>query len=232
MPLKDKKIIVTGGPTREWLDPVRFISNPSSGKMGICLAQEASGRAGETVFIHGPIDTSLLRDMPFRSVAVESTSDLLEAVVREITPETVLVMAAAPGDYAPDKKSPVKIKKDEGEMVLRLKKNPDILKTISAMRETTFSLRNLFLVGFAAETNDVEEYARRKLSEKKLEMICVNDVSRKDSGFGTDTNIITIFFKSGQKIELPILKKEEVAVRILDIVEEELGRINVSLLTE
>ncbi|MCP4726331.1 MAG: phosphopantothenoylcysteine decarboxylase, partial [bacterium] len=101
MPLKNKKVIVAGGPTREWLDPVRFISNSSSGKMGIAIADEAVKRAGEVVFIHGPIDNTLLKDKHFRIVPIETTADLLNSVLNEITNNSVLVMAAAPADYTP-----------------------------------------------------------------------------------------------------------------------------------
>ena len=121
MPLKDRKVIVTGGPTVEALDPVRFISNRSTGKMGRALADEAARRAGETVFVHGPMHESLLADAGYRLVAVESTEDLLEAVRKELRlPNAVLIMAAAPADYRPAERSARKIKKKGDEMTLRL----------------------------------------------------------------------------------------------------------------
>jgi len=219
MPLKDRKVIVTGGPTVEALDPVRFISNRSTGKMGRALADEAAARARETVFIHGPMHESLLGDAAFKTVAVESTEDLLAAVKGELTPDAVLIMAAAPADYRPVERSATKIKKKSDELTLRLVKNPDILKTLASMRQSNFALNGVFLVGFAAETNNIENYALGKLREKDLDMICVNDVGRKDAGFGTDTNIVTIFTRSGERTELPLMSKRDTASRILDCVE-------------
>ena len=224
MLLKNRKIIVTGGPTREWLDTVRFLSNPSTGKMGIAIADEACMRSREVVFIHGPIDKSLLRDKAYKIISVETTVDLLNAVVGEITHDSVLIMAAAPADYTPLEKSATKIKKKNDEPVLILKLNPDILKEVSRIRENNQSLKNIFVVGFAAETEKLDVYALKKLNEKNLDMICLNDVSRRDAGFGTDTNVITIFKKEGNRIELPLLSKREVACKIMNHIEKELHR--------
>ncbi|HON78687.1 MAG TPA: phosphopantothenoylcysteine decarboxylase [Spirochaetota bacterium] len=232
MPLKDRKVIVTGGPTREWLDPVRFISNPSSGRMGVAIAEEAVNRGAETVFVHGPINSDLVERAEYRCVAIQTTVDLLEAVKKELTQNSVLIMAAAPADYTPVQKSDVKIKKTGDELTIHLKKNPDILKTIAAMKQANFSLKNIFVVGFAAETNDIERYALGKLKEKDLDMICLNDVGQKDAGFSVDTNIITIFTRQGEKMELPLQSKQDVAARILDCVETGLTRMGTSLITE
>jgi len=220
--LSNRKVVITGGPTREWLDPVRYISNPSSGKMGISLADESFNRGYSTVFIHGTVDSSLLKDKGYRMVSVETTDDLLTAVLNEINRDVILIMAAAPVDYSPIKKSETKIKKEEGELLLRLKKNPDILKSVAIKKEKDISLVNLFVVGFAAETDNVEEYALKKLRDKKLDMICLNDVSRKDAGFGTETNVVTIFTKNGEKIEFPLLSKKELSSRILNCIEANL----------
>ncbi len=224
MLLKNKKIIVTGGPTREWLDPVRFISNSSSGKMGIAIADEAVNRAKEVIFIHGPINNDLIKKKEYKTLAIESTVDLLNAVINEISPDCVLIMAAAPGDYSPEKKSETKIKKSikNNELVLKLKKNPDILKEVAGRKEKDPILESLFLVGFAAETNNIEEYAKTKLKEKKLDMICLNDVSRKDAGFAADTNVITIFTKYDKRIEIPMQLKKDVAKSILNTIEAEI----------
>lgn len=222
MSLSNRKVVITGGPTREWLDPVRYISNPSSGKMGISLADESFNRGYSTVFIHGTVDSSLLKDKGYRMVSVETTDDLLTAVLNEINRDVILIMAAAPVDYSPIKKSETKIKKEEGELLLRLKKNPDILKSVAIKKEKDISLVNLFVVGFAAETDNVEEYALKKLRDKKLDMICLNDVSRKDAGFGTETNVVTIFTKNGEKIEFPLLSKKELSSRILNCIEANL----------
>jgi phosphopantothenoylcysteine decarboxylase/phosphopantothenate--cysteine ligase len=222
MHFKDRKIIITGGPTREWLDPVRFISNPSTGKMGIALADEAFRRGGETVFIHGPIDMQLVEDKPYRTVKVESTGDMLRAVMDEIRDYGLLIMSAAPADYTAASPSATKIKKTEDELTLTLKKTPDILKNVAVKRQEG-GLDHLFVVGFAAETDNVEEYALGKLKSKNLDMICLNDVSRKGAGFGTETNIIVIFNRDGVRIKLPILSKADVAVKIFDRIETQLS---------
>ena len=218
MLLHERKAIVTGGPTREWIDTVRFISNPSSGKMGLAIADECFHRARETVFIHGPIDVTLVALKKYRCVPVETTADMLEAVTKELEENVVLVMAAAPADYAPIKKEDRKIKKGEKNLTLELKKTPDILKEIAALKRDG-CIREVFTVGFAAETNDIEKFALKKLSEKNLDMICLNDVSQKGAGFGSDTNIITIFASDGARKDLPMISKQEVAARIVDEIE-------------
>ena len=194
MSLSDYKVIVTGGPTREWIDPVRYISNPSSGKMGIAIADEAQKRKCKTVFIHGPINNDLLKGKSFEIVPIETTNDLLEEVLNNIQEKSVLIMAAAPADYKPVSKAEQKIKKNDSELIIKMEKNPDVLKNVASKIEKN-SIENIFVVDFAAETNDVEKHARTKLDAKKLNMICLNDVTRKGARFGSDTNIITIFKK-------------------------------------
>jgi phosphopantothenoylcysteine decarboxylase/phosphopantothenate--cysteine ligase len=223
MSLRDRKIIVTGGPTREWIDPVRFITNPSSGKMGIALATAAAERNKKVVFIHGPIDTRFISEASFTSIPVDTTADLLDAVLRELEPRSVLIMAAAPVDYAPVKKSDLKIKKTKGSLKLKLARTPDILKYVSKMKRSDPRLQEIFVVGFAAETNDTDAYAREKLREKNCDIICLNDVSRTDAGFGTDTNIITIFTREGEVIPLPLMEKKDIANRILQQIELAIG---------
>lgn len=223
MLLKDCKIIVTGGPTREWFDPIRYISNASSGKMGVALSDEAYKISANTLLIHGPVNDEILRDKPYRCVKIETTSDLLEAVLKEVEENSVLIMCAAPADYTPVVKSEEKIKKQDGEIVIRMKKTPDILKNIAALREER-KLKNFFVSGFAAETTNTENYAMSKLRDKNLDMICLNDVSKSGAGFGIDTNIITLFTRTGLKIELPILPKEKAAVEILRCIENELSK--------
>ena len=224
MLLKNRKLIVTGGPTREWLDPVRFISNPSTGKMGAALAEAGAKRCAETVFIHGAIDARLYKDKPFRELAVDTTQEMLSAVASELVPYSLLIMAAAPADYAPVSVSPVKIKKEEGEIQLLLKKTPDILKNIAeGIKNGKFN--NVFTVGFAVETNNVEEYALNKLKDKNLDMICLNDVSQEGAGFSVDTNIVVIYAKEGYKLQLPLLSKQNVAEKILDSIEEQMKKL-------
>jgi len=186
--------------------------------MGVAIADESYKRAKETVFIHGPIDATLLANKNYRCVPVETTADMLAAVKREITAAAVLKMAAAPADYSPVKKSNEKIKKTEGTIAVEFSKTPDILKELAAMKKKGL-IENLFTVGFAAETNRLEEYALKKLRDKNLDMICLNDISRSGAGFGSDTNIITVFMRDGSRIELPMISKHEIAARILDEVE-------------
>jgi phosphopantothenoylcysteine decarboxylase/phosphopantothenate--cysteine ligase len=191
--------------------------------MGIALADEAQVRGYDTVFIHGPMDEAILLGKKYRIVSVETTMDLLHAVMKEITPQAVLVMAAAPADYTPLRKAAKKIKKRDEELVLHLRKNPDILRKAASLKDEP-GHDELFLVGFAAETNDTERYALKKLREKNLDMICLNDVSRNDAGFGTSTNAVTIFMRGGEKVELPLLPKTVLAGKIWDKIEGEIKR--------
>jgi phosphopantothenoylcysteine decarboxylase/phosphopantothenate--cysteine ligase len=158
-----------------------------------------------------------------RSTEVETTADMLNAVQKEMATGSVLIMAAAPADYTPVERSDRKIKKGSGGITIEFKKTPDILKEVARMRREG-TVQSVFTVGFAAETDDIEKYALKKLQEKNLDMICLNDVSRRDAGFGTDTNIITIFLKGGSRIELPMIAKKEVAERILTEIESRLPK--------
>ncbi len=212
-----RKVIVTGGPTREWIDPVRFISNPSSGKMGQALAEVAHEKGYETVFIHGPINVDVSH-AAYRKKSIETTSDLLDAVLDELEDGSILIMAAAPADYTPQTKSDIKMKKTADDLVIQLQRTPDILKTIAQKREKD-EYTDLFVVGFAAETHDTHNYALKKLKEKKLEMICLNDVSQKGAGFGTDTNILTVYSKNYPREDVPLGSKKDVATKIFKIIE-------------
>jgi len=223
MLLRECKIIVTGGPTREWFDPIRYISNASSGKMGVALADRSFGRSPDTVFIHGPINEYYIKEKPYRCVAVESTADLLNAVLSELEEHSILIMAAAPADYTPAEKSSEKIKKQEGDLVITMKRTPDILKTVSEYRKSA-GIVDIFVAGFAAETVNTEEYALGKLKAKNLDMICLNDVSRQGAGFNVDTNIMTIFTREGDRMDLPMQSKDLIADAILDRIETELAQ--------
>jgi len=213
--LSEIKFIITGGPTREWLDPVRFISNPSSGKMGIALADAAYALSPQTVFIHGPIETALIKGRKYQSIAVESTSEMHDAVISELTDRSILIMAAAPADYMPKVKSSFKIKKKEESMTVEFVKTIDILRSIADLKCTTLKGKRLFISGFAAETNDIISYGQSKLKEKKLDMICINDVSRKEIGFQSNNNQILILTKNNEQIEIPLMEKIRAAEIIL-----------------
>ena len=206
-PLAGKKILITAGPTREAIDPVRYITNHSSGKMGYAIATEAYKRGAEVILVSGP--TGLAPPNGVKFISVESTSDMYEAVMKNLEVD-VVIKAAAPADYKISTYSEEKIKKSDEEMTLTLAKNPDILKEVGKLKT------HQILVGFAAETNNVEAYAKKKLVEKNLDFIVANDVSKEGAGFNGDTNIVTLYDKDGSKEAYDCLEKSEVAKLILD----------------
>ena len=218
------KFVVTAGPTREHLDPVRFLSNPSTGKMGFAVARAAAMRGHEVVLVAGPV--SLKTPKGVRRIDVTSARDMLAAVEQEMAKAksgkpTVFVATAAVADWRPAKCAARKLKKGQMSDTLKLVRNPDILKEIGRRTKTTHSpTRPLthsptYLVGFAAETNDVIAEARRKCREKNLDMIVANDVTEKGSGFGVDTNRVTLVRKDGSVDRLPLMTKLAVARRIV-----------------
>ena len=202
------RVLVTAGPTREKIDPVRFISNYSSGKMGYAIAEEAAKRGAKVVLVSGP--TSLEQPENTEWIPVESTQEMYQAVTGHYKEYDIIIKAAAPADFAPVEKSDQKIKKDNGAMTLELKRTIDILSELGKMKTA-----KQVLVGFAAETQDLDRYAKEKLNTKNLDMIVANDVSKEGAGFNYDTNIVTIYTQE-KKEELPKLSKSEVAKVILD----------------
>jgi len=206
--LAGKHVIVTAGPTWERLDPVRFISNPASGKMGYALAQAAEYRGARVTLITGP--THLSPPVNVETVAVESAAEMADAVFARFKTAHIVIKAAAVGDYRPAALSPHKIKKSADVLNLELVKNPDILSALGREKG------DVFLVGFAAETQDLRENATEKLTRKNLDMIVGNLVGGSDSGFSADTNRVTLFFRSGESESLDLMPKEAVAHRILD----------------
>lgn len=204
------KVIVTAGPTREYIDPVRFLSNRSTGKMGFALAEAAQAEGYEVVLIAGPVNL----DTPSGvcRVDVVSAREMLAVIERELDTAHILIMAAAVADWRPKETARQKLKKSSMNPVLELEANPDILKTIREKKG------NRIFVGFAAETEHLEEEAQRKLQSKGLDYICANDVSRADAGFGVDTNAVTIYTADGKRVSLPFGTKREVAKEILKIV--------------
>lgn len=206
------KIVVTAGPTREHLDPVRFLSNPSTGKMGFAIAAEAARRGHDVTLVAGPV--ALRTPKGVRRVDVVSAREMLAACKKLLLPPpAVFISTAAVADWRPAKCAVRKLKKREMSPTLKLVRNPDILKTISRLLPHPSSLR---LVGFAAETNDVLAEAARKCREKGLSFIVANDVTQAGCGFGTDTNRVTFVFPDGTQKKLPLLAKRLVAKRILD----------------
>ena len=213
--LKGKKVVITAGATREYIDPVRFISNPSSGKMGYALAKVAKGMGAEVVLISGK--TCLKPPYGVKTVVVETVEEMKEAVLKEFDSADVYISAAAIGDYTPVKKSSKKIKKGEGTLTLELKRTPDILKTVGEKKRG-----NQIIVGFAAETENLVENAVRKLKKKNLDFIAANDV--KGGVFGSDENRVYLIDKNRRKLEISG-KKEDVALKILEMVAETLKNL-------
>ena len=211
------KFVVTAGPTREHLDPVRFLSNPSTGKMGFAVARAAAMRGHEVALVAGPV--SLKTPKGVRRIDVTSAREMLAAVERELSqqaPGTVFVSTAAVADWRPAKCAARKLKKGQMSDTLKLVRNPDILKTVARRAKHQAPARaSTIFVGFAAETNDVIAEARRKCREKNLDMIVANDVTEKGSGFGVDTNRVTFVRKDGSVDRLPLMTKLAVARRIV-----------------
>lgn len=207
--LTGKKVLVTAGPTREALDPVRFLTNRSSGRMGYALAEAAARRGAEVTLVSGPV--ALECPTGVRREFVESTQDLYCAMERLCGEQDVIIQAAAPADYRPAHIAGQKIKKADGEaMELKLVENPDVAAMVGSKKRP-----GQVLVAFAAETQNLSENAAKKLDKKNVDFIVGNDVTRPGAGFDVDTNIITIFDRSGAT-ELPMMKKTEVADKILD----------------
>ena len=207
------RVMVTAGPTREPLDPVRYISNRSSGKMGYAIARAAARRGAQVTLLSGPV--SLPKPEGVEVVPILTTQELLERAGERVDAQDVLIQAAAPADYRAKEIAPQKIKKQGGAgMTLELVENPDVAAALGQRKQP-----HQVFVGFAAETNDVQAHARDKLARKNLDMIVANDVTRPGAGFDVDTNIVTLMTGEGS-IALELMTKDEVAQRILDRVLE------------
>jgi len=206
--LKDKKILITAGPTREPIDPVRFISNPSSGKMGFAVARAAEYRGAKVTLITGP--TNLLDPNNVAVIRVNTAKEMTLAVLDNFENYDIIIKTAAVSDYRPKDYAEQKLKKDNDELVLSLERTQDILKEISRIK------KEQVLVGFAAETEHLERHAEQKMAEKKLDIIVGNIVGHPDTGFGADTNTVTLFYKGGTKENLPKMPKDDVANLLLD----------------
>lgn len=206
--LAGEKLLVTAGPSREPLDPVRYISNRSSGKMGYALARAAAQRGAEVVLISGP--TALKPPAGVKLTAVNTAAEMRQAILDEFAACTAVIMAAAVADYHPAKFSPDKIKRSKGPLDVRLEPNPDILEELGQRKD------GKLLVGFAAETGNLDANAEKKLRDKNLDMIVANDVTQEGSGFDGDTNIATIFDRRGASRSLPLMSKDELADQIFD----------------
>lgn len=208
--LKNERLLITVGGTREAIDPVRFISNHSSGKMGFAVAEAAAARGADVTVVVGV--TTVDPPENVRVIKGVSAREMFDAVIAELGNATVFIGAAAVADYAPASAANAKIKKDgRDSLTLELKKTPDILSEVSKRRT-----RGQLVIGFAAETNDVVTYAKIKMGKKGLDMVVANDITKQGAGFNTDTNIATILTKSGGENELPLMSKRDLADNILD----------------
>ncbi len=212
--LVGRTIMITAGPTREELDPVRFISNHSSGKMGYALARAAQHRGARVILVSGPVQ--LQQPFGVELIAVTSAQEMHSAVMERVEECSVVIKAAAVADYAPTERHEEKIKKNSAGVSLQLVKTPDILAELGTLNKRPF------LVGFAAETGNLAEFATRKLHGKNADMIIANDVSQCDAGFNVDTNRVSLFFRDGRQKELELMTKELLANVILDQITAEL----------
>lgn len=203
-------IMVTAGPTREAIDPVRYITNHSSGKMGYALARNAFARGAKVILVTGPV--ALPAPLGVETITIESASEMRTIVMDNVVKCTVVIKAAAVADYRVAQCSQEKIKKSAESLTLNLVKNQDILAELGKLTNRPF------LVGFAAETNNLVEYAQKKLKEKNMDMIVANDVSQSDAGFNVDTNKATIMFSDGSQVEHNLMSKDALAALILDAV--------------
>lgn len=207
-----KKILITAGPTYEKIDPVRFIGNHSSGKMGIAIAEELSSRGAEVVLILGP-SSQPVSPVVSKLIRVQTAEEMYNASTTYFAASDIAVMSAAVADYTPVNEAAQKIKKDESSLTIQFKKTKDILASLGAVKTS-----KQILVGFALETNNEEEYALKKLNSKNADMIVLNSLNNSGAGFGVDTNKITIFTRNAETKTYPLKSKKEVAADIADAI--------------
>lgn len=211
--LQGKKMLITAGPTYEKIDPVRFIGNYSSGKMGYALAEEAARRGAQVTLVSGPVAIRA-KHSAINVIAVESAKQMYDKCVNIFPDVDIAIMCAAVADYAPEKQSDVKIKREKDDIpVIKLVKNPDIAASLGKMKT-----EGQILVGFALETNNEETNAQDKMQRKNLDAIVLNSLNDSGAGFGTDTNKVTIFFADGNKKMYDMKSKAEVAKDIIDAI--------------
>ncbi|WP_288524292.1 bifunctional phosphopantothenoylcysteine decarboxylase/phosphopantothenate--cysteine ligase CoaBC [uncultured Clostridium sp.] len=208
--LLGKKVVVTAGPTMVPIDPVRILTNRSSGKMGYSIAEEARDRGAEVVLISGP--TSLIKPNGIKVIDIKTNEDMFNAIKNEFKDADIVIKSAAVADYKAKNYSNEKIKKTGDDLNLIFERDRDILKTLGDMKE------NQILVGFAAESSNLKENAKGKLERKNLDYIVANDISKQETGFASDENKVTIISKSGEEVSLEKMSKREVAKNIFDII--------------
>lgn len=201
-------VMLTAGPTREALDPVRFITNHSSGKMGYAIAKAAAQRGANVTLISGPVELETPANVT--RINVNSALEMRDAVMQLAESQNIFIACAAVADYRAEQIAPEKIKKQGDELLLKMVKNPDIVAEVAAMSEN-----RPFVVGFAAETQNVEEYARLKLARKNLDLICANDVSLSGQGFNSDNNALHLYWSNGE-MSLPLSNKSLLGQKLMD----------------
>ena len=210
LPLKGKKVVITAGPTRERIDPVRFLTNFSSGKMGYALAEAAVRLGAETILVSGPV--SLPIPLGVKIDNVESAEEMLQAVLAHFDNADIVIKTAAVADYRPKVIHAQKMKKQLGDSTLELERTIDILMTLGQKKS------HQLVIGFAAETNNVEAYAEAKLIKKNADYIIANDVTRADSGFGTDTNTVVVIGKENYRKHFDNMTKKELAIQLFQTI--------------
>lgn len=207
--LQGKKIMITAGPTVESIDPVRYITNRSTGKMGYAIAEQAAARGAEVTLVSGPTNINPPSNIK-KLIKIESAQDMYNAIIENFDDNQVIIKSAAVADYKPKTYSDKKIKKSDDDLVIKLDRNKDIAYELGKIK------KDKILVGFAAETNDLIENAKGKIKKKNLDFIVANDLTEEGAGFGTDTNIVKIIDREGNINKYPQMKKDEVANIILD----------------
>lgn len=204
------KVLITAGPTYERIDPVRFIGNYSTGKMGFALAENCADRGFDVILIAGPVKLQTSHSN-IKRIDVESATEMYDAVMQCFESCEVAIFCAAVADFTPEKRHDQKIKRKTDDLVIKLKPTKDIAAAAGSIKR-----EHQLVVGFALETNDEQVNALNKMQRKNLDMIVLNSLNDNEAGFGYDTNKVTIITKNGEKLELPLLPKDEVASRIID----------------
>ena len=207
--LQGQKIMITAGPTVESIDPVRYLTNRSTGKMGYAIAKQAANRGAEVTLVSGPTNIAPPSNIK-KLIKIESAKDMYNALIENFDDNQVIIKSAAVADYKPKTYSDKKIKKNDDDLVIKLDRNKDIAYELGKIK------KDKILVGFAAETNDIIENAKGKIQKKNFDFIVANDLTEEGAGFGTDTNIVKIIDKEGNINKYPQMKKDEVANVILD----------------
>ncbi|MDD7757188.1 MAG: bifunctional phosphopantothenoylcysteine decarboxylase/phosphopantothenate--cysteine ligase CoaBC [Clostridiales bacterium] len=207
--LQGQKIMITAGPTVESIDPVRYLTNRSTGKMGYAIAKQAANRGAEVTLVSGPTNIAPPSNIK-KLIKIESAKEMYNAIIENFDDNQVIIKSAAVADYKPKTYSDKKIKKNDDDLVIKLDRNKDIAYELGKIK------KDKILVGFAAETNDIIENAKGKIQKKNFDFIVANDLTEEGAGFGTDTNIVKIIDKEGNINKYPQMKKDEVANVILD----------------